>query len=41
MSKVNKQAYMFIGTLNNPDPTVCEDYLRKWHTEHDARYATG
>lgn len=36
-----QRAYMVLATLNNPDTTVCEDYLKKWYTEHDARFVTG
>lgn len=32
---------MFIGTLNNPDTTMCESYLSKWHADAGARYVTG
>ena len=34
-------ALMFIGTLNNPDLTTCEDYLKAWHTTAGAEYVTG
>lgn len=31
---------MFIGTYNNPDTSMCEAYLKKWH-ESGAVYVTG
>ncbi len=31
---------MFIGTLNNPDLTTCEQYLQAWHTT-GCVYVTG
>lgn len=40
-----KRYRTWICTLNNPAdyyPEITyEDYLRKWHTEHGARYVTG
>ncbi len=38
MQQPNK--LMFIGTLNNPDTTMCESYLKAWHTA-GAVYVTG
>jgi len=35
------QGVMFIGTLNNPDTTMCESYLEKWHKDAGAIYVTG
>jgi len=32
---------MWIGTYNNIDTCICEDYLEKWHTLHKAVYVTG
>lgn len=40
MSKT-RLGYMFLATLNNPDTTTCESYLKLWHTDHGARYVTG
>lgn len=41
MSKCASKARMFIGTLNNPDLTVVEDYLKLWHTKAGAVYVCG
>ncbi len=35
------QFRMWIGTLNNPDPAMVEDYIQAWHTKAEAVYATG
>lgn len=35
------QYRMWIGTLNNPDPDMVEDYIQAWHTKAEAVYATG
>lgn len=32
---------MWLGTLNNPDTTTVEEYLRLWHTQAKATYVTG
>ncbi len=32
---------MFIGTLNNPDTTACEDYINAWHKQAAAVFVTG
>lgn len=32
---------MFIGTLNNPDTTTCEDYINAWHKTGTAVFVTG
>jgi len=32
---------MFIGTLNNPDTTICEDIINGWVTNAKAVYCTG
>jgi len=39
MSNTTK-AWMFIGTLNNPDTTTCEQFIEAW-TKHGAAFATG
>jgi hypothetical protein len=33
--------HSWIGTLNNPDTTVAEEYVRLWHTKAGAVYANG
>jgi len=40
MSKQGNKNVMYIGTLNNPDLTTCEDYLKAWHTS-GCVYVTG
>ncbi|MBA7549491.1 hypothetical protein ES705_41975 [subsurface metagenome] len=35
------KARMFIGTLNNPDTTTCEQYIEAWSKAGDAAFATG
>jgi len=32
---------MFIGTLNNPDTTICEQYIESWTKLGGAAFATG
>lgn len=32
---------MWLCTLNNPDTTMSESYLNKWHTDAGAQYVTG
>ncbi len=36
-----KQAVMFLCTKNNPDLTMLDSYLEKWHKEAGAVYVTG
>lgn len=31
----------WLGTLNNPDTALCQDYLEKWHREGKAEYVVG
>lgn len=35
------RARKFIGTLNNPDLTMVEEFLRAWFTTGKAIYVTG
>lgn len=35
------KARNFIGTLNNPDTTTCEAYLKAWKDVKGCTYATG
>jgi len=38
---MSTKARMFIGTLNNPDTTICEDIINGWVTKAKAVYCTG